>query len=140
MRPPERIPFALALIYYNTRLRQRGFCFDRQKIHEAAPLTIPRYHRNCRCLSGYLSSESRNTQPTVDQHAVCRLPVGTHALLRLELQDKKFHTSLERLLHSQVNKGRIKGLHAIGMQPVVSRSKSTRLNSSHANISYAVFC
>src|SRR3712207_7197521 len=35
-------------------------------------------------------------------------------------------------------------LHAVGpaqgMQPLVGDRKSTRLNSSHANISYAVFC
>src|SRR5947209_16866360 len=33
------------------------------------------------------------------------------------------------------------GIHATSVPPVVSEDrKSTRLNSSHANISYAVFC
>src|SRR3712207_8470539 len=39
--------------------------------------------------------------------------------------------------------GIIKGLFCMGMNPAVGGQKdrkSTRLNSSHANISYAVFC
>src|SRR3712207_7508347 len=38
------------------------------------------------------------------------------------------------------HRGRSSGVEAEGLHPVGVDRKSTRLNSSHANISYAVFC
>src|SRR3712207_8959308 len=42
--------------------------------------------------------------------------------------------------HGQANIGRKKGQHARAADTSGQDRKSTRLNSSHANISYAVFC
>src|SRR3712207_7953461 len=64
---------------------------------------------------------------SVDEHAPRHVPVD------LELQDVA--GVLLGLLR------RVGELHAAGLHPAAGEDrKSTRLNSSHANISYAVFC
>src|SRR3712207_8874240 len=43
-------------------------------------------------------------------------------------------------LHRRAERAGPRALHAAGLAPRGADRKSTRLNSSHANISYAVFC
>src|SRR5207249_10774586 len=52
------------------------------------------------------------------------------------------HRHLHGVLHVQVAQGEDQGSHDHRRHPDVSRRdrKSTRLNSSHVSISYAVFC
>src|SRR3712207_7762479 len=55
--------------------------------------------------------------------------VDVHRVADLEVRDRRLHAGLLDQLQERVLHG---GL--------ISDRKSTRLNSSHANISYAVFC
>src|SRR3712207_7968077 len=58
--------------------------------------------------------------------------IGSSAIKLVELRERKGEFSLQRL-----------GVEPLSPEAIVDGSidrKSTRLNSSHANISYAVFC
>src|SRR3712207_8741051 len=50
-------------------------------------------------------------------------------------------TPLQSLLHLIREQGGAREIHVrVACPPIIADRKSTRLNSSHANISYAVFC
>src|ERR1035437_10789108 len=63
-------------------------------------------------------------------------PLSTR-LLRSAQAHQVAEYAIRRLLHPRLDRDRSERTHQIRME---QDRKSTRLNSSHANISYAVFC
>src|SRR3712207_7157084 len=59
------------------------------------------------------------------------------AMRREQPPQRRVHPLLAEILAQRVQRERSL---AVGEEPAVGDRKSTRLNSSHANISYAVFC
>src|SRR5947209_9622752 len=74
-------------------------------------------------------------------HAVLPLTVGRESSVQLINslgEDKTIVVVAQR--EARVDAPQASDLYTVGTLAVVQDRKSTRLNSSHANISYAVFC
>src|SRR3712207_7445883 len=71
-------------------------------------------------------------------------PYTTLFRSRLSIPIPSVSSSWARHLHRGVGVGvdadLVRGISGVRLCPVLRDRKSTRLNSSHANISYAVFC
>src|SRR5947209_20494393 len=84
----------------------------------------------CFAVGAYVSASINRTHP-----AALGVLAGLYCLLAIKVADQWQKVAVLRL-------GRYVGLRGPGLffiVPFIDR-KSTRLNSSHANISYAVFC
>src|SRR3712207_2240309 len=129
-----------------------------ERIGDSSNMIVPlpsrmRRRARGRCSGGNIDGRSDHDRPAADRphHPVGGRPVGLPKVLRGGLAPLGFGLEFEHdglLAFGSRESGRlilyagerpVVGVHVAFSAPSRDR-KSTRLNSSHANISYAVFC